>query len=408
MLKQISFLLSAVLLISSCSSSEDSENLPPDNRGNFPSQGGTAVEVSTVQRSKISLQIRSYGTVRAQDVVNINPQVSERVVSIDADLGDTVAANQVIARLHDINYRDQLKRDQAEHRQREITMERDSTTFNRQTELHNRQLISPSEFDEARANYRSSVAAYESSLASLTQSSENLKHTEIRSPVRGVINERFVSEGDVATTGQAMFEIANLAGYEVRLFLPLRDWKQTKVGQDVDLRNSGEAEFTSQGVITRKSPDIDDVTGLGQVVVSISQSGEELFSGALTESRIYIETRPNTLVIPRIALIENVQTVIDPESNSIELERTYSAFTVQGDTLAEKRELKLGFEQGDRIEVIEGLEEGDQIIITGQAGLEDQSQVRPTSLGRDSSNESGENLSIEEVEDGQPRTNSGQ
>ncbi|MEX1135343.1 MAG: efflux RND transporter periplasmic adaptor subunit [Balneolales bacterium] len=381
MLKQISFLLAIILLAISCNDPENSESSSFGNPDDF--SNATSVEVSTVQRSEISKQIRSYGTVRAQDVVNVNPQISERIIRIEVDLGDTVAANQVIAKLHDVNYRDQLKRDQAEHRQRKITLERDSTTYDRQRELYDRQLISPSEHDEAWANFRSSIAAYESSLASLTQSSENLKNTEIRSPVNGVIKDRLVSEGDLASTGQTMFEVANLAGYEVRLFIPLRDWKQTKIGQNVDIRNSGDAEFSSQGVITRKSPGIDDVTGLGQVVVSISQTGGELYSGALTESRIYIETRPNAIVIPRIALLENVQTVIDPESNSIELERTYSAFIVQGDTLAQRRDLELGFEQGDRIEVLNGLESGEQIIITGQIGLEDQSKVRPTSLARD-------------------------
>lgn len=380
MLKLISFLLSVIFIITSCNGTETPEN-PFGSRGSFSRVA--SVEVTSVERSEISEQIRSYGTVRAQDVVNIIPQLNERVLKIKADLGDTVVENQVIARLYDVTYKDQLKREQAEHRQREIALERDSISFHRQTELYNRQLISPSEYDEARANYRSSVAAYESSLASLTQSTENLRRTEIRSPVNGVIKNRFISEGDLAGSGQAIFEIANLAGYEIRLFLPLRDWKQTRIGQRVDIRNSGDSEFTSRGAITRKSPDIDDVTGLGQVVVSISQTGGELYAGALTESRIYIHTRSNSVVIPRIALIENVQTVIDPESNSIKLERTYSAFVVQDDTLALHRQLELGIQQGDRIEVLNGLRPGEQLIITGQAGLEDRSRVRPTSLRRD-------------------------
>ena len=314
--------------------------------------------------------------------MTITPQISEHVMKIEADLGDTINAGQVIARLYDVTYRDQLKRDQAELRQREITLERDSISFSRQTELYNRQLISPSEFEQVQAEYHSSLAAYEATLASITQSSENLNRTVIRSPVHGVIKNRFISEGDLASGGQAMFEIANLAGYEVRLFLPMRDWRQTSLGQKVDIRNTGDTDFASEGVITRKSPDIDEVTGLGQVVVSVTNTSGELYPGSLTENHIYIDTRPNSIVIPRIALIENVQTVIDPESNSIKLERAYSAFVVQGDTLAQRRQLELGIEQGDRIEVLNGLEPGEQLIITGQVGLEDQARVRPTSLRR--------------------------
>ncbi|MDZ7690276.1 MAG: hypothetical protein U5K69_03805 [Balneolaceae bacterium] len=69
-------------------------------------------------------------------------------------------------------------------------------------------------------------------------------------------------------------------------------------------------------------------------------------------------------------------TLIEPESNTIQISRSYSAFVVQDDTVAVKRDLELGIEQGDRVEIISGLEEGDQIVVTGQNSLEDSSRVR--------------------------------
>ena len=69
-----------------------------------------------------------------------------------------------------------------------------------------------------------------------------------------------------------------------------------------------------------------------------------------------------------------VETVVNPESNTIELERSYSVF-VSRDSVAERRTLELGIEQGDRIEVLSGLQPGDHIIITGQQGLEDNGRI---------------------------------
>jgi len=63
--------------------------------------------------------------------------------------------------------------------------------------------------------------------------------------------------------------------------------------------------------------------------------------------------------------------VVNPESNTIELERSYSVFVSKGDSMAERRTLELGIEQGDRIEVLSGLQPGDNIVITGQQGLEE-------------------------------------
>ncbi|MDZ7692793.1 MAG: hypothetical protein U5K69_16985 [Balneolaceae bacterium] len=95
----------------------------------------------------------------------------------------------------------------------------------------------------------------------------------------------------------------------------------------------------------------------------------------LVEATINVETHEDAVVIPRAALVENVQTLIEPESNTIQLQRSYSAFVVQGDSLATRRDLKLGIEQGDRIEILEGLKPGEEIVITGQSSLEDSTNV---------------------------------
>lgn len=79
--------------------------------------------------------------------------------------------------------------------------------------------------------------------------------------------------------------------------------------------------------------------------------------------------------VPRSALVETVETVVNPESNTIELDRSYSVFVSVGDSVAERRRLELGIEQGDQIEVLSGLRPRDQIIITGQQGLEDGSKI---------------------------------
>jgi hypothetical protein len=121
------------------------------------------------------------------------------------------------------------------------------------------------------------------------------------------------------------------------------------------------------------------MTGLGEVVINITDGKLNRYLGALTRVGIDVVTRSQTLTIPRSAMVENVQTRIDPESNSIELSRSYSTFLVQDDTLALRRELTLGVTQGNRVEILEGLNEGDEIVITGQSGLADSAFVNVAS-----------------------------
>lgn len=336
----------------------------------------TSVETQNVTFSSIADQVRSFGTIKAQDVIAITPQISNRITRFYVDLGDTVRQGQLLAKIYDATYRDQLNQAKAQLEQSKIAMQRDSSQFDRQKRLLERELISESEYDIAFATYRNSLAQFESAKAQLTQAQENFNFTEVRSPVRGVIISRNGEEGDIATTGQAMFEVANLIGYETRIYLPVQDWRFVKIGQPVKLRVSNEAEATAEGIVSRKSPQLDATTGLGEVVITLTQVGNSIYPGVLTENVIDIVNKPRAIVIPRSALVEKVETVVDPESNTIQLDRTYSVFVSQGDSTAELRALELGIEQGDRLEVLSGLRPGEQIVVTGQQSLQDGGRIR--------------------------------
>jgi len=369
---------------------EASDNQGPGGFG--PGQGGqvTSVEVAPVTASSISDQVRSFGTIRPQDVVTINPQVSNRVTRIHVDLGDTVQQGQVMAEIYDVPFRDDFEQAQAQLRQSRSAFQRDSTQFQRQRLLYESNAISSSEFDDARATYESSQAQYEAARAALTQSRESLANTEIRSPVHGVVINRMIAEGDIATTGNSAFEIANLVGYETRLHLPMHDWEEVRVGHPVEMRLSNREGMAARGNVSRISPQLNPTTGLGEVVVSLTDVTSSIRQGVLVESRITLVTHENTIVIPRSAMIEQVETYIEPETNTVELRRTYSVFVAQGDTVALQRELTLGLEQGERIEVVGGLEEGEKLIITGHRGLSDGASIRIAGMDRTGEQSIGE------------------
>lgn len=377
-MKHIFFLvLSTVLLTLGCGNNKSNQQ-----QRNFSGFGGfngsriTSVETSPVELGTIAKQVRSYGNVKAQDVVAVTPQTSNRITKIYVDLGDEVEQGQLLAKIYDATFRDQLKQAQAQLEQSKIALEIDSTQLDRQKQLLVKDLISAVEYDNAVASYRTSLAQYESAKASLTQAQENFNNTEVRSPVWGVVIARNLEEGDIASAGQTLFEIANTTGYESRIYLPVQDWQQVKVGQEVNLRVSNETEASTKGVVSRKSPQLDATTGLGEVVITLNEIGPSIYPGVLTENIITISSKNNAVVIPRSTLVEKVQTLIEPESNTIQLQRSYAVFVSKGDSVVERRELELGIEQGDKIEVLRGLRPGEHIVVTGQQGLEDGSSIR--------------------------------
>lgn len=367
-------LLPIVIVLHACGGNSESFN--PNQGGDNQEDEGTSVETSTVQPSDISQQIKSFGNVRAEEIIEITPQVSNRVTQIHADLGDTVQQGDLLAKIYDAPYRDQYEQAKSSLEQSRSSYVRDSLQWQRQQELYDSDLISGSEFEETKATFESSKAQYESSKANLTESRENLQNTEITSPVNGVVLSRNISEGDVASTGEMAFEIANLIGLQTRVFLPLEEWRNVEIGQPVEFQVSNQSDITGRGRVTQISPRLDPETGLGEVVISITERGQSIYQGALVQSIINVDTNPNAIVIPRAALVENVQTLIEPESNSIQLDRSYSVFVVQDDSVARQSEVELGIEQGDRVEILSGIDPGDQVVITGQNNLSDSTRVR--------------------------------
>ena len=379
-----SFLYIALLSASiiSCGGGDSSEN----NRSSFSRFGGgnnggqaTSVETNEVEIGRIADQVRSFGNVKAQNEISVLPQVNNRITEIYVDLGDTVRQGEELAKIYDATFRDQLSQAKSQLEQSRIAVRRDSAEYERQKSLMERDLTSESELDIAQAAYQSSRAQFESARSSLTQAQEDFNNTIVRSPVNGVITSRALEVGDLATTGTALFQVASTNGYESRIFLPVQDWRAVKVGQDVNLRVSNESGVSARGIVSRKSPQLDATTGLGEVVITLTTTGNSIYPGVLTENVINITTKEQALIVPRSALVEQVETVINPESNTIELERTYSVFVSRGDTVAERRQLELGIEQGDRIEVLNGLLPNDNIIVTGQSGLEDGAPINVAS-----------------------------
>ncbi|MEX2478572.1 MAG: efflux RND transporter periplasmic adaptor subunit [Gracilimonas sp.] len=345
-------------------------------------QRTTSVETSDIEIGSIAEQVRSYGNVKAQNVISVQPQVSNRLTRLYVDLGDTVQQGQTLAKIYDATFRDELTQARSQVEQSRIALRRDSSEYARQQRLNERDLTSESELDIAQASYQNSLAQFESARSSLTQAQENFNNTEVKAPVNGVIVSRALEVGDIATTGTELFQIASTNGYESRIYLPVQDWRDVKIGQEVNFRVSNENGISARGIVSRKSPQLDATTGLGEVVITLTQLGDAIYPGVLVENVINITTKERAMIVPRSALVEQVETVINPETNTIDLERTYSVFVSRGDSVAERRPLELGIEQGDKIEVLAGLIPEDKIIVTGQSGLEDESRISVASGDR--------------------------
>jgi membrane fusion protein (multidrug efflux system) len=226
--------------------------------------------------------------------------------------------------------------------------------FDRAKELVDRELISREEFDKLSIDYE--IARQE-----LAEAEWALKKTTIIAPFTGRVTARMTQLGQHIRPGDELFQVTDFDPLIARIYLPERDVLGLEEGQDVQIRLDAAHEVSFAGRIRQISPVVDISTGTVKVTVEATEPPNQVRPGSFVTVNIVRETRPDTLLLPREAVLRELQKA--------------HVFVAEGE-IAEKRAVTLGLEEGDLIEVTSGLEAGERVIVTGQGGLKDGSNVK--------------------------------
>ncbi len=304
------------------------------------------VEVATVQRRDISSYIETNGTLEAENEVDIVARTAGPIVELNAEEGMPVTRGQLLALIE----QDQIR---AQREVARVELEETRLAFERAERLSKDDLISVEDYERARA-------AYESARARFEENKIQLGFTEIRAPFEGLIVTRYVDAAQTVSNGTPLFRISDFKPLLCPIQVPERDLARLRVGQRAYLTVESAAGERFDARVLRISPVVDAATGTVKVTLDVDGRGK-LRPGMF--ARVFLETAVHrgTLVIPRSALsLESIGDTV------------YAA----RDGKAERREVMLGFREGNHVEVLSGLEEGEQVVVVGQDGLSDGTPVQ--------------------------------
>ncbi len=202
--------------------------------------------------------------------------------------------------------------------------------------------------DAAQAHYAASEA--------------QLGYTEIRSPITGVITERAVWEGEMASAGTPLLTVMDVSHVVARANVPQDQAGILKVGDDATITPSDGSEEVPGKVIV-VSPAVDPNTTTVQVWVQAANPGERLRAGASVRVAIVAAKVAQAVVVPPAALLptaegETVVMVVGPDS------------------VAHEKKVETGIREPDKVQILSGATPGQQVILVGGLGLEDGAKVR--------------------------------
>ena len=197
--------------------------------------------------------------------------------------------------------------------------------------------------------------------AILAQERNRLKDTKIVAPFQGGISRKYVDAGAFVSSSTPLVNLVHTDTLKVVANVLEKDAPLLKPGMRAKIRVESYPERVFEGMVEKINSALDLSTRTLQAEIWIPNSDRSLKPGMFSNVEVVLLEKPQTLVIPREAILE--------AGNEM------SVFVVEGKQ-AVRRSITIGYEQDRMVEVLKGLNEGDQIIIKGQQLIKEGSAVR--------------------------------
>ena len=303
------------------------------------------VQVITPHYGDISSFLLFSSNVDAEKIVDIYPMASGIIEKINRDEGDHVKKDDVLAVLDE---REAVINEKRAH----INYEQLKMEFERLKAIFEKQMISKDEHEKLK--YRVQTAKLDWEHFQLL-----LSYTRITSPISGVVTKRYIKAGNKINTSQLAFSVVQDKEKIAVVNIPEQEFGQLFTKQNVVII-AGPKQV--KGFVKRISPAIDPDSGTFKVTVGVKDNKNILAVGQFINVRIIKKVHKNVILLTKDALLYEGGKVF--------------VFMVNKENKALKKQVKLGFEEGNIAEVTEGLKGKEKVVTAGKSSLKNDTLVK--------------------------------
>jgi RND family efflux transporter MFP subunit len=350
--------------------------------------GPIKVKVGSVIVRELQRDVESVGTLFPFEEVIISSEIEGKVIKVEADLGDLVKQGQVLVGVSEEEQQYVLNQNEAQLKQalESVGLKNENEKvkdiketpgvrraqadlfdaeqrYKRVRDLVQQGVTSRQDLDQAQARYESMQAAYEGSLhqaRNMVQEVDRIKgvvdlqrkkvrDTTIRAPFSAFVKERTVNVGQFVRPNTPVFTLVKTDPIRLRIEVPERMAPWIKTGQMAEVTMEAFADRQFRGKIWRISPTVEQSKRTFVVEALIDNPKGELKPGSYAKARVRTDRYDRTKLVPARAISY--------------VFGTNKAFVARNGSV-DAREVKLGDRFGDDVEIVEGLDEGDQIALT--------------------------------------------
>jgi RND family efflux transporter MFP subunit len=323
------------------------------------------VKVFKVKRQKISEKLFYTGLIEAWTKVNITPDVGGKIAKIYVQEGDRVKEGELLAELDTKAIRLQLEAAKAGLAVAEANYNDAQKNRERMERLKQENAVSDQQYEKVRLAYEAAEAQLQQARSALNLAQHSLDVSLMKAPFGGIVASKNAEVGDVINPMMGSFSptsgvltLMDFSRIKIASDVSQQDFVRIKKGQVAHLQVTAIPDRVFEGYVSLVNSTADPLTKKFKVEVAIDNSDLVLRPNTFGEITLDVNTHENALAIPQKAVLENRY-----------------VFIAQGD-VAQRREVSLGLQNSELVEVVGGLNEGDMVVVEGNFGLEDGAKIK--------------------------------
>ncbi|GJM16019.1 MAG: hemolysin secretion protein D [Thermodesulfobacteriota bacterium] len=329
----------------------------------------TPVRVEEVRIHNENAPLRYTATVNPYSQVNLDFKVQGYVIEIlqvegadgrmrDIQEGNFVTKGLPLALVDPTEYLAKVVEAKAQVSEAKATLVKDTEAYNRAEVLYSQQSMIAPEYDRAVKNYKVSKAQLIASEANLIEAEQNLSYCTLTPPSNGVLLKRNIEVGTLVRPGSEGFVLADVSAVKVLFSVPDIVLGDVSLGEEMEVTTASIKDTIFLGRITEIAPAANTRTRVFNVEITIQNPENLLKPGMIASLNVFKGDSTDPIYAAPLGSIVR----------SVSAQDGYAVFTVkekEGKTTTERKDVKLGNIYGNRIAVIEGLQQGEKVITMG-------------------------------------------
>ncbi|MEE8193213.1 MAG: efflux RND transporter periplasmic adaptor subunit [Gemmatimonadales bacterium] len=328
-----------------------------EDPGGGEGQGGgrppTPVEVAAAFTDTVLDAIRATGEIEAVQSIDVRPEITGRLIGILAREGTEVARGTPLFKVDDAELKAEVAWLEAE---RDLAQQ----ALARTRDLMQQNASSEADLEQAEANARSADAR-------LQLQQVRLERTVVRAPFAGVVGQRYVSMGDYVTTSDRLTTLQTVDPQRAVFRVPERHAERLEMGQEITFRVAAVPDQELSGVVDFIDPIVELPARAITVKAMVRNRNRVLKPGMFIEVRLTTEVRPDAVVVPEDAILP--------------LQGADYVWVI-AESLATRREVELGVRTPGFVEILSGVDAGEQVVVGGLERLIEGAPVAPIPVDR--------------------------